>query len=228
MRYRAIVFDLFGTLVDNPPYEEYQEVLRRDAASLSAPVEDFMRLWHDTAQHRSTGVIPTIEANFALICERLGLSANEAVIAQATRLRNDYIASQVAPRADALTTLAAIRARGLKIALVSNCGPETPQIWDGLPLKQLFDATVFSCMAGFAKPDRRIYEMALAALKVKAQDCLYVGDGEGNELAGAAAVGMHPVMISVPYEEADPRHVAARQLWDGPYVSSLTEVLALL
>ena len=228
MRYKAVIFDLFGTLVDNPPPEGYQETLRRDAASLCVPIDDFIRFWRETAHDRHRGTIPSIEANFALICERLGAKVSVAAIEQATRLRYDYIASQVAPRADALSTLSAIRARGLKIALVSNCSPETPRLWDDLPLKQFFDATIFSSSAGVAKPERRIYEMALAALKMKAKDCLYVGDGESDELNGAAAVGMHPVMIRAPYEEGDERHVTARQPWDGPSVSSLTEVLGLL
>jgi len=50
------------------------------------------------------------------------------------------------------------------------------------------------------KPDPRIYHLALERLKVKPQDCLYVGDGSSHELTGARKVGMHPVQIHVPDE----------------------------
>ena len=40
MKYAAVVFDLFGTLVDNPPYERYLDVLRRMALILSVPFDD--------------------------------------------------------------------------------------------------------------------------------------------------------------------------------------------
>ncbi len=227
-KYRAVVFDLFGTLVDNPPYDTYQEALLQDAARLGVPLSDFQRLWAETSRERHTGAIPTIEANLGLICRRLGVTVTASRVAEAAQARYDFIAAAVAPRSDAASTLSAIRDRGMKVALVSNCSPETPRIWEGLPLKPFFDATFFSSSAGVTKPDRRIYEMALRSLTLNGTDCLYVGDGESDELTGAAAVGMDPVMIRAPYEEADQRHVIARQQWDGPVISSLAEVLTLL
>ena len=55
-----------------------------------------------------------------------------------------------------------------------------------------------------------------------------MGDGDSNELTGAQEIGMYPVKISVDYEKDNSLYVYNRQEWDGPVISSLTEVLALV
>ena len=82
--------------------------------------------------------------------------------------------------------------------------------WDDCPLAGLFDAEVFSCVAGCAKPERAIYETCLQALELSAAECLFVGDGGSNELAGAREVGMPTVFISGVIAELWPERVQQR------------------
>ena len=77
------------------------------------------------------------------------------------------------------------------------------------------------------KPDPRIYRLAAERLGVEPRDCLYVGDGIGRELPGAAEVGMTAVMIRTPDDPRHRLHMEAAD-WPGLLVSSLTEVLTLL
>ncbi len=227
MKYQAVVFDLFGTLVDNYSYERYEEVLRTTALIVHVPATDFRRSWSETTRQRDIGAI-TIEATLSQICERFGVGLSAEQVDRVIATRRAFLSQQMTPRADALSTVAELQRRGMRIALTSNCGPIVPEVWNNSPLAGYFDAALFSCSAGVAKPDRRIYQMALDALKVAADRCLYVGDGDSQELTGAAAVGMHPVMIRAPYEDDTQPHLANRQHWDGPVISSLAEVLALL
>jgi len=89
---------------------------------------------------------------------------------------------------------------------------------------------VLSSSAGVKKPDPRIYQLAVEQLAVEPKDCLYIGDGDSQELTGAAQVGMHPVLIRVPDEDSTDvyRVDAEAEDWDGPVISSLKEVLPLL
>jgi len=226
--YRAVVFDLFGTLVDDYAYDEYQRTLEQAAALLHLPLADFRRVWFETTDDRNTGVIPTINANMALICQRLGRTATDAEVAAAARVRHDFTHRAMAPRADAVSTLAKLRARGLKIGLISNCSPDAPQVWPTSPLSPFFDTAVFSASCGVMKPNVRIYELALQGFQLPAAECLYVGDGDSQELTGAATAGMHPVMIRVAGQDRGQPPMANRQLWDGPVISSLAQVLALV
>ena len=52
MKYQAVIFDLFGTLIDNFSLREHQSVLAQMASVLSAPPDDFTRLWFETSDHR--------------------------------------------------------------------------------------------------------------------------------------------------------------------------------
>ncbi len=131
------------------------------------------------------------------------------------------------PRPGALDVLARLRSEGYQTGLVSDCSGEVPAVWGGTPFAPLFDATVFSCVAGIKKPDPRIYRMALSRLSVTARECLYIGDGNSRELTGALEVGMHPVLIRDPAESAD-AHFIDREEWHGETISSLMEVLDLV
>ena len=225
MKYNAVIFDLFGTLVDNYPYGEYQSVLARMALVLTIPFDTFQRLWFETAHERSLGIIRTIEANIEYICKKLRVNTDNAKIGLATKIRNGFIANVMKPRQDAINVISCLKSQGLKVGLISNCSAETTLIWESSPLAPLIDVAVFSCLEGAMKPEPDIYHIAFERLAVKAEECLYIADGIGQELASASNLGMHAVLIRVPNEsDYDPY----REEWDGPVISSLTEVLDLV
>jgi len=91
--------------------------------------------------------------------------------------------------------LRALRARGIRVALVSNCMENTRQMLSGLCVSTLADAVVLSCEAGSAKPDARIYRQALDQLGVRAGDAVFVDD-QPAFCAGAAAVGITALQIA--------------------------------
>ena len=228
MRYAAVIFDLFGTLVDNYPYEEYQGVLGQMASVLTISFDAFRRVWSETANERSLGVIRTIEANIEYICKRLRVNTDDAKIGLATKIRNDFIANVMRAEQDTIGTLSCLQSQGFKIGLISNCSPETPLIWKDTRLAPLVDVALFSSSVGIKKPDPRIYDLASEQLSVKPESCLYIGDGDSQELSGAAQVGMYPVLIRLAGENGTQPHLVNREERDGPRISSLKEVLGLV
>lgn len=75
------------------------------------------------------------------------------------------------------------------------------------------------------KPEPRIFQIAIERLAVEPGDCLYIADGIGQELTSASQIGMQAVLIRVSGEDSyDPY----REDWNGPVISSLTEVLDLV
>lgn len=108
---------------------------------------------------------------------------------------NDALGSSVTPEQyvgalkyrflpGALETIAAVRRRGLSVAVVSN--------WDiGLVdrLAALGLPVVTSAEAGAPKPDPRLFRLALERLGVRAERVLHVGD-RGEDEQGARAAGM--------------------------------------
>jgi putative hydrolase of the HAD superfamily len=225
MKYKAVIFDLFGTLVYNLPYKEYQNVLGQMASILTLSSDDFRRLWYETTYERNTGVIRTIEANIKYICEKLGTKADDTKVRLATKIRYDFVVNTMRPRQHAIDVLSYLKSQGLKTGLISNCSPDTPLIWKDTPFVSLFDVALFSGVVGLMKPDPRIYQIAFERLAVKPKECLYIADGMDQELASASKLGMHAILIRVPNDsDYDPY----REEWHGPVISSLKEALTLV
>ena len=225
-KFDAVIFDLYGTLVDETTGSVarlggYNRTTAEVASLVGAPPDPFVQLWNDTIGQRMTGAHGSFEAYVASLCAELGVVPDPAGVAEALRLRMDFFRDRLVPRADALETLVTIREMGHKVGLITDCSWETAMLWPDTPFPPYFDTAVFSCDVGVRKPDPAIYALACSRLAVTPERCLYVGDGNSNELAGAEHVGMTALRIHVPYE----RPMEERYPWAGPEVSSLSQVL---
>lgn len=230
MKYEAVIFDLFGTLVDKFSLREHKSVLRQMASVLHISPDDFIQLWFDTFNERGLGVFQTIEENVEYICRKLNIHPEDTEVKTAARINLEYTARGMRPRSNTEELLSHLKAHGYKTGLISNCSTSIPEIFKDMPFATLIDEAVFSSLVGLQKPDPRIYQIATDRLGVKPQECLYVGDGDSQELSGAAAVGMHAVLIYNPDEDsADVHRVNAEtEEWDSHKISSLMEVISLL
>jgi putative hydrolase of the HAD superfamily len=212
---RAVVFDLWDTLVDFD-VEGSLAVQTEMAKRLGRDPEEFRQAWNETRARRETGPLATALAGFG---------ADEALVRELVELRTAATRRWLVPRDGALETLRELGARGLARGLITVCSEEVALLWDESPFRGLFEATVFSCQVGLAKPDPRIYRLACEQLGVEPAEALFVGDGANDELAGAERVGMRAVLIHRPGKA--PYWPGALD-WPGARVTSIPEVLELL
>ena len=89
-----------------------------------------------------------------------------------------------------LAALDALRARGLKLAVVTNSFAEDVAGWESSPLRSFFDLALCSCAIGLAKPNPEIYLLACRGLHVPPGRALFIGDGGDDELNGARSAGL--------------------------------------
>ena len=225
---KAVLFDLFGTLIDVFRRSEYNAIVADMARLLNLPVAPFQAGWRQTTPERGSGVFATGADNVAHICRELGAERERRDIEAAAQLRLDYTRTWIVPRPDVLAAIERLRAAGTKVALVSNCAPEVSQVWPDTALAPHFDATVLSCEVGVRKPAPRIYQIACERLGVRPVDCLFVGDGDDREIEGARAVGMTCVRIRSPEEDPDDALRHHDLDWDGLQIGRIGEVPALL
>jgi putative hydrolase of the HAD superfamily len=194
-KFRACVFDLFGTLVPTTLAGEYHGSLREGAAVLGIDEADFAREWHATYAERNRGTLETLEANVREVCRRLGIAADEAAIVRSLEPFRRMTAEALEPKPESEELLARLRALGYPLGLISNCNPEVPGLFRRGPLAPFFDAMLFSSEMHVMKPEPAIYLEMTRRLGVPAEACLYTGDGHERELAGASAVGMTTVRV---------------------------------
>ncbi len=234
MKYKAVIFDLFGTLVGDIVGPPAMDVRVRMAATLSIPVNDFIQMWAKSYYGRNTGAFRSVEDNIIHICEELGTRPKDKDTKIAAQIRQDLARKiMMKPRKGALKTLLGLKDMGIKTGLISNCDPDAPIIWPDTPFKPLFDAAVFSSSSGCKKPEYHIYKKAIDQLSVAPENCLYVGNGQGSELRGAYEAGVHPVLITPDIKKgfhimspAEDEIALAQK--EGEVITSLEEVLTLL
>lgn len=208
---KAAVFDLWETLIDWDP--EAAAAIAERIGELSGP--DFRDRWRASA-NRYTAPIRTALTD-------AGVGAD--VLEEACAIRLEYIRRSLVPRPGAVETLRRLRARGLKVGLITVCSEDVQVLWPETEFAGLFDAEVFSSELGISKPDPRIYLHCCDLLGVEPRQAVFVGDGANDELAGARRVGMGAILITRPGE--DPMWPELRT-WDGPRVTSIPDVEEVL
>ncbi len=77
MKYDAVIFDLFGTFVDNFSLVGHERVLKNMASILSVSSDAFVQLTVSTFHERATGVYPDTEAFIRYACAAFGGSPSE-------------------------------------------------------------------------------------------------------------------------------------------------------
>jgi putative hydrolase of the HAD superfamily len=228
MRYRAVIFDLFGTLVRGFARQEYDQVNALMAAAVGIPFSDFWDLVAETGHGWYSGQYSSKEVRLQDICRRWDVRADTAQIARAAGYHYEFMAAALIPEPEVLEALGALKSRGLRLGLITNCGPCVPLVWSRSPLARLIDEPVFSCEERATKPDAGIFLSACHRIQVQPAECVYVGDGSSEELTGAQSAGMLPVLKRADLRDAYDRHRPEVEGWRGLAIDETSELPDLL
>ena len=225
MSTHAVVFDLFGTLIPKWDTGRSTVTLTRMARHLDLSMEEFAEAWGETYWNRELGRT-TLKQSVRCAMESIGATLSEGRIEDAYRMWAALIELSIKPRnSEVVETLREIRARGFKIGLISNCGPEVPSLVRESAFARFIDHATFSCEIGIAKPDPRIFEAHCRELGVKPEQSVFLGDGGSYELDGAQSVGMESIFLRIDEEiaaEGLPEGVAE---WTGREMGRLEDIL---
>lgn len=187
---RAVIFDMYETLIthfQSPLY--FGEQMAIDAG---IPENRFQELWEPTQKDRTIGKMTLEEALEMILKENKCYS--EELLNQIVRKRIqtkeecfNHMHKEIIP------LLCNLKKKGILVGLISNCFSEEADVIRKSVLFQYFDAVCMSYEQGIQKPDTEIYRRCIDKLNVKANECLYVGDGGSFELETAQQLGMKTV-----------------------------------
>ena len=112
---------------------------------------------------------------------------------------------------DVRPALAALRAHGYRLVVVSNANGTLARAFDRLGLTPTLDAVFDSYDEGVEKPDPRFFQMALTRTESDATSTVHVGDLYHVDVVGARAAGIEPILLDAAglYEECDCTRVAS-------------------
>jgi FMN phosphatase YigB (HAD superfamily) len=193
----------------------------RERASLTAriagiPAQEWVRRWGSLAVERDTGAL-TLAGAFARMLESFGRDPDPALVDELLAADASTLAARLTVFDDTVPFFAAARAKGIALALVSNCADNTRPLLAAHGLLGLADVAILSCEVGVAKPDPGIYLIALRELGVLAADAVMLDDQPGY-CAGAESAGVRAIQVVRPGVDgvvADPRFESVPSLLDA-------------
>jgi len=110
--------------------------------------------------------------------------------------QREVMVGQLVLRDDCLETLAALRSRGLQLAIVSNIDDDYLEpMLDHLALRPYFEHCISSEAAGSCKPDTGIFRHALHRTGCEREEVIFVGDSRIHDIQGANGAGIRSVLI---------------------------------
>ena len=113
--------------------------------------------------------------------------------------------------------LDAMRAGGVKTAIISNSEGMLEGLFRDLGIRDHFDLVVDSGLVGVEKPDPRIFGFALDHFGIAPSRALHLGDIFATDILGARAAGIRYGLID-PFGHYEGRHL------DVPRVPGVVEV----
>src|SRR4051794_24101014 len=138
---RAVLLDFYGTLT--------QAVIRGPAHAaiarrLGCDPTDFTGVLNDTFLARARGLLGGAEEALRAVARAAGGAPAPATVRAALADRIDAVRADTRLRPEAVPVLTALRARGVRLALISDCGPELPALLPELPIAALLHTVVYS------------------------------------------------------------------------------------
>ncbi len=179
----SVIFDWGGVLIDDPR----PGLLRYCANAFGISQEDYTPVHDSFLGDFGKGLISE-EEFWRGISRKLGKPAPKA-----PSLWYEAFRSICVPRPEVFSLASSLHEKGCKTALLSNT--ERPAVEFFHEFKyDMFDALVFSCEQGVAKPERRIYEIALEKLGLEAPQCVFIDDRQ-EYIEGAKQAGLHAILF---------------------------------
>ncbi|MEO8076581.1 MAG: HAD family hydrolase [Acidobacteriota bacterium] len=134
---------------------------------------------------------------FNLILQEAGVpisAATDAALAELHLYHQESNLWELIPPG-VLEALAALRARNLKLTIVSNANGKLRTLFDRLALSGCVDCLLDSHDEGIEKPDPRLFEIALARSNARRETTIHVGDIYQIDVVGARAAGLRGVLL---------------------------------
>lgn len=96
---------------------------------------------------------------------------------------------------DVVPALESLAQQKVRLAVISNFDSRLEDVLKALDLRDYFEAVHISTRLGAAKPDPKIFRLALAAHNLPVPAALHIGDSVTEDVQGAQAAGMSAIWL---------------------------------
>lgn len=162
---KAVIFDWGGVLADDP----LQGLMQYCADAVGVSKEEYIKAHNKFADDFTKGKIDE-KTFWGRVCGEL-----DKPLPETPSLWSNAFGALYHPRAEMFSMVSSLQEAGFKTALLSNTEVSSVQLFHQQK-HGLFDVLVFSCMEGTAKPERKIYEIAIERLGTTPEQTVYIDD----------------------------------------------------
>lgn len=197
----TVFLDAGGVLVF-PNWTRISEALARHDVNVSP--ETLARAEYPAKRRLDVGdtIGATTDASrgwlyFDLILTEAGVplsAATRAALADLNDYHRRFNLWELVPSA-VVPALEALRAKGLRLTVVSNANGTLRAHLERLGLARWFDCVLDSCELGVEKPDPRLFEIALERSGARPESTIHVGDLYHVDVVGARSAGLQTMLL---------------------------------
>ena len=177
----------------------------------------------DPTTHSLLGTMQEIIESYCEFVKELGVREHvEQVTWELLQSEHSLFAANAATLYDdTVPTLKYLQNAGFKLAIVSNWDTPLDPLTERLGIADYFDAIIAShdVRVRSEKPEPHIFNYALTAVGVSAEEAVHVGDTYAADIVGAENVGIRPILLDRDGTQAD--------RWEET-IQSLSELQELL
>lgn len=207
---KAVLFDLYNTLIDIHTDEEAPDVWERMALFFS--YQGVETTAQDLRSGFRAGVLDQQESpeqfpeiDMTVVFRRLLGGGRDDLAGPVCQLFRALSIRHLTLFPDTLPGLQALQGE-VRMALVSDA----QRLWLEPELRRtgladFFEVMIVSSDHGYRKPDPRMFQMALKKLKLKPEETVFIGDSAFRDVGGAQSVGIRGCLLTrhAPFEAAD-------------------------
>jgi putative hydrolase of the HAD superfamily len=226
MAIRAFLLDVGNTLVHERPsrFEIYAESARQHGLRIDAErMHALMRQVHAELPPVVEGAFRYTDGWFDAYIARifhhhLGLAREELPELSRALFARFSDPATFALYPGALELLEGLRARGLRVGIVSNWSARLPGLLERLEVARRVDFVLCSALERAEKPDPALFARALELARARPEEAVHAGDDLEKDVLGARRAGLRSILVD---------HAGTRAGLSVPRVTSLAELLDL-
>ena len=236
-RYKAVFFDLGGTLriaLLDEPYMRHARRKMAEIAGTDMPFEDFYQMVEDRYEpYRKWALGENKESgDEELWCKWLLPDYDQARIRQICHELSFQYRQSKGRRVvvdGGLEVIKGLHERGYKLGIISNLigENEVPDWLEEDGLAEYFDTVILSSVCGLRKPCSEIYNVACRDIGVAPEDCVSVADNVKRDITGAKEAG---IGCNIIFRSPEKKHAVEFTEANRPdaVISGFREILDLL
>ncbi len=223
--YKAIFFDLFGTLISVTKAAKGKGRYTADILGLDRAA------WNQACFGEHHDIVS--ETDHVEAIQRMAHSLDPSIplsriheAAEERQLRFDNALIEI--EAGILETLQTLNRGGIKLGLISNASTGEVSAWHRSPLAPLFSTVHFSCEHGLKKPQPGIYQKALGEMAIEPEEALFIGDGSSEEHLGAENCGIHSLLVTYFLDTGNQADLERRGRGSRGTIAHISELTAMV